>query len=421
MLKSGGTHPSKAGSGSAVANQVESALLPGFGRFQGGYAKMTLSMLWLQVGQAARQGVGGALRRLSRIAVLPFLEGPEEILIGGQAVIEGVMMRSPHSFAVAVRKPDGGIALKQEFLDRPSEKHPWLKKPLLRGLGVLGQAMVLGIRALRYSAEAALAEDASGESGKSKSSNSPAKTSTAGTNGRGACAPSPSQDQPETAHEQDQQEKKHEVSNWVMAVNLALSLGFFILFYKFLPLYIATLLRHRYVAFNHLVLFNFIDGIIRIVLFLGFLTLIAQWKDIKRLFEYHGAEHKVVWAFEKGRVDLSTARACTRFHPRCGTSFLLVVMAIAMLLYLFLPFQSFLWRFVSRIALLPVIAGVSYEFIRYAAKSQGRLWKWAAQPGLWLQGITTREPDDNQLEIAIRALESAMELEKARDGELVVA
>ncbi len=358
-------------------------------------------------------------RSFARLALLPFLQGPEEILIGGQAVIEGVMMRSPHSFAVAVRKQDGGVAIKQEFLDRPSEKHPWLKKPLLRGLGVLGQAMVLGIRALRYSAEAALAEDdKSAESDKSKSEASGEKILAAGTNGRVASVPSTNHGQPETAHEQP---KKPEMSNWVMAVNLAISLGFFILFYKFLPLYMATLLRHRYVAFNHLVLFNFVDGIIRIVLFLGFLTLISQWKDIKRLFEYHGAEHKVVWAFEKGRVDLPTARACTRFHPRCGTSFLLVVMAIAMLLYLFLPFQSFLWRFVSRIALLPVIAGVSYEFIRYAANSQGRLWKWAAQPGLWLQGITTREPDDSQLEIAIRALESAMELEKARDGELVVA
>jgi len=395
---------------------------------------MTISRLWLQVGRVARRRVGGRLsevggrvgRKALRLAVLPFLQGPEEILIGGQAVIEGVMMRSPHSFAVAVRKPDGGVALKQEFLDRPSEKHPWLKKPLLRGLGVLGQAMVLGIRALRYSAEAALAEEGkSAESGKAKGGEPGAKVSEVGTNGRASSTPSQHRDQPEAPGGPDPQnqqpEKKSEVSNWVMAVNLAVTLGFFILFYKFLPLYIATLLRHRYVAFNHLVFFNFIDGVIRIVLFLGFLTLIAQLQDIKRLFEYHGAEHKVVWAFEKGRADLPTARACTRFHPRCGTSFLLVVMAIALLLYLFLPFQSFLGRLLSRIALLPVIAGVSYEFIRYAAKSQGRLWKWAAQPGLWLQGITTREPDDSQLEIAIRALESAMELEKAKNGELVVA
>jgi len=378
---------------------------------------------WLQVGRMMRQGARGAHgaltrlgRKASRLAVLPFLQGPEEILIGGQAVIEGVMMRSPHSFAVAVRTPGGGVAVKQDFLDRPSEKHPWLKKPVLRGLGVLGQAMVLGIRALRYSAEAAL-QEAGG-----KLPNADGRLPIADRNSkfetRNASAPGGSSTDELRA---SSLEKKPEVGNWVMAVNLAISLGFFIVFYKLLPLYMTTLLRQRYVAFNHFVLFNFVDGIIRIVLFIGFLAVLAQWKDIKRLFEYHGAEHKVVWAFEKGRVDLPTARACTRFHPRCGTSFLLVVMAIAMLLYLFLPFQSFLWRFVSRIALLPVIAGVSYEFIRYAAKSQGKLWKWAAQPGLWLQGITTREPDDTQLEIAIRALESAMELEKERGGELVVA
>ena len=130
----------------------------------------------------------------------------------------------------------------------------------------------------------------------------------------------------------------------------------------------------------------------------------------------------MVWAFERrGAIDVATARACTRFHPRCGTSFLLVVMAIAMVLYMFLPFRSFAMRFVGRLALLPVIAGVSYEFIRFAAKSQGRLWRWAAQPGLWLQRVTTREPDDRQLETAIQAIETAMELEKARGGELVVA
>lgn len=324
-----------------------------------------------------------SLRRLARVLLLPFLQGPEEILVGGQAVIEGVMMRSPHSFAVAVRRPNGSLAVTQDFLNRPSENHPWLKYPVLRGLGVLGQAMVLGIRALRFSAEAAL-ED------------------------------------PQAAA--NQTEKKTELSNWLLAANLLLSLGFFVVFYKFLPLYLATLLRNRWVPAENLIVFNFIDGMIRIVLLLGFLLAIAQFKDIARVFEYHGAEHKVVWCFEKiGRTDLAAARECTRFHPRCGTSFLLVVMAIALLVYLFLPFQSFAGKLIARLALLPVIAGVSYEFIRFAAKSQGELWRWASQPGLWLQRITTREPNDGQLETAIKALETAMELEKSRGGELVVA
>lgn len=321
------------------------------------------------------------LRRVMRLLLLPYLQGPEEILVGGQAVIEGVMMRAPHSFAVAVRQPTGSIALMQDFLERPSEKHRWLKYPVLRGLGTLGQALVLGIRALRYSAEQAV--------------ESPA---------------------PATG------KKKPELSNWVLALNLVFSLGFFIFFYKFVPLYLTTQLKGHYPVVENTFVFNLVDGTIRIVLFLAFLIVIAQWKEIQRVFEYHGAEHKVVWAFEKdGRVDLASARACSRFHPRCGTSFLLVVLVIAMVLYMFLPFHSFTGRFAGRLLLLPLIAGVSYEFIRFAAKSRGRLWRWASQPGLWLQRITTREPSDGQLETAIQALEAAMALEKSRGGELVVA
>jgi uncharacterized protein YqhQ len=335
------------------------------------------------------QQSGELLRRMARLALIPLLQGPEDFLIGGQAVIEGVMMRSPHSYAVAVRRPDGGVAIKQEGLERPTEKRPWLRYPLLRGLAVLGQAMTLGIRALRYSAEQAIEEP-------------------------------PDKRQPATA---DAGQKKAELSNWLLALNVAFSLAFFILFYKFLPLYLATLLKRRYAAFDNLILFNLVDGTARIILFLGFLIALAQWKEMKRLFEYHGAEHKVVWAFEttQGHVDLAAARASTRFHPRCGTSFLLVVMVIALVIYMFLPFHSFAGKLVARIALLPVIVGVSYEFIRYAARSKGILWRWAAQPGLWLQRVTTREPDDSQLEISMRALEAAMELERNRGNELVVA
>jgi uncharacterized protein YqhQ len=326
--------------------------------------------------------MGSRFRTLCRLVVLPLLQAPEEALMGGQAVIEGVMMRSPHSYAVAVRQPSGGIAVAKDYLEKPSEKHPWLKYPLLRGLGVLGQSLVLGIRALRYSAELALEE----------------------------------------AGKPAEKGKKIELSNWLLAVNLAFSLGFFIFFYKFVPLSLATVISRHYPATGNLLIFNLLDGTIRILLFLGFLFFMSQWKEIRRLFEYHGAEHKVVWAFEqRGTIDVATARACTRFHPRCGTSFLLVVMAIAMVVYMFLPFRSFTMRFVGRLALLPVIAGVSYECIRFAAKSQGRLWRWAAQPGLWLQRVTTREPDDRQIETAIQAIETAMELEKARGGELVVA
>ncbi|MGH9326999.1 MAG: DUF1385 domain-containing protein [Terriglobia bacterium] len=324
-------------------------------------------------------------RKMIRLALLPAVGSSEEVLVGGQAVIEGVMMRSPHAWAVAVRKASGGITVNQGHLDRPSEKRPWLKYPLVRGLGVLGQAMVLGIRALRYSAKEAL-ED----------------------------VPAPAKPQPK---------KKAEFGNWALTLNLVCSLGFFVVFYKFVPLYAATLIERHFGVLRNFVAFNFADGIIRLALFLAFLILLAQSKDIKRVFEYHGAEHKVVWAFEKtgGHVDLESAREATRFHPRCGTSFLLVVMVIALAVYLFLPFQSFAWKLIVRILLLPVIAGVSYEFIRYAAKAQGWLWRCASEPGLWLQRVTTREPNDHQLEIAMKALESAMELEKLHGGELVIA
>ncbi|MGA2982820.1 MAG: DUF1385 domain-containing protein [Terriglobia bacterium] len=331
-------------------------------------------------------GFGTTARQTLRLITLPLLQAPEEALMGGQAVIEGVMMRSPHSYAVAVRQPSGSLAVTQAYLDRPSERHPWLRYPILRGLGVLGQAMVLGIRALRYSAEQAL-ED------------------------------------PEAAGSESAKPKKPaELSGWMLAANVAFSLVFFILLYKLVPLYLATGITHRYLRTDNNVTFNLLDGTIRIALFLGFLLLISQWKEIQRVFEYHGAEHKVVWAFEKrGPIDVATARACTRFHPRCGTSFLLVVMGIAMVLYMFLPFHSFWLRFLGRIVLLPVIAGLSYEFIRFAAKSKGSLWKWASQPGLWLQRVTTREPDDRQLETAIKALDTAMALERNHGGELIVA
>ncbi len=321
------------------------------------------------------------MAKMSRLALLPFIQGPEEVLVGGQAVIEGVMMRSPHSWAVAVRKASGSLAVARDYLSRPSEKHPWLKYPVLRGLGVLGQAMVVGLRALRYSAQEALE---GGEGGR---------------------------------------KKKSRWEDWLLALNLVFSLAFFIVFYKFVPLYTATLIQRHFGVIHNFILFNLTDGIVRLVLFFGLLLAVAQGREIKRVFEYHGAEHKVVWAFEKtgGHADLESCRSATRFHPRCGTSFLLVVMLIALLVYLFLPFQSFAWKLISRIALLPVIAGVSYEFIRFAAKAQGGVWWLASQPGLWLQRITTREPDDVQLETAIKALESTMELEKARGGELVVA
>jgi uncharacterized protein YqhQ len=322
------------------------------------------------------------LRLSAHIQMLPVLESGEETLVGGQAVMEGVMMRAPHSYCVAVRKADGQIVTDQSPLPRVSEKYPIFKLPVLRGLGTLGQAMMLGFRALRFSANAAMTEAAGAEAG------APAK----------------------------------EVPSWVMGLNLAFSLLFFIFMYKFIPLLLATELGKIFPAVDSRLAINVMDGLIRITIFLAFLYLISRMKDIRRVFEYHGAEHKVVFNFESGKpVTVENAQKFVTFHPRCGTSFLLVVMVIAMLVYTLLPFDGFVAKFLGRIALLPVIAGVSYELIRFAAKRRGGLMSALSAPGLWLQRVTTKPPSDEQTAIAIHALEGAMELEKAQGGELVIA
>jgi uncharacterized protein YqhQ len=321
------------------------------------------------------------LRFLAAVQLLPALESGEEILVGGQAVMEGVMMRSPHAWGIAVRKPSGEIVTHSEPLERPSEKHKWMGWPIVRGVMTLGHAMSLGFRALRFSANAALEELPANEQG-----------------------------------------KKVEINGWIAGVNIAFSLAFFIFMYKYLPLLATTELKRVNPVLGEQVVFNLVDGLIRIGLFLLFVWGVSLWKDIRRVYEYHGAEHKTVFAFENG--DPLTAAAVqkyTTFHPRCGTSFLMTVMIISMVVYMLIPVHTFWARFGIRIALLPVIAGVSYEIIRFAAKHRGSLFALMTAPGLWLQRITTQPPDDRQVECAIIALDEAMALEKQRGGELVIA
>jgi uncharacterized protein YqhQ len=325
------------------------------------------------------------LKTLARLAVhtqlLPVLESGEETLVGGQAVMEGVMMRAPHSYCVAVRKPSGEVVTEEAPLPRVSEKYPLFRYPVLRGIGTLGQAMWLGMQALRFSADAQLADEPAGKDG-----------------------------------------KKVEISPKMMWVNLALSFAFFIFMYKFVPLFLTTQLAKVFPSVNGRIEFNFVDGIIRMAIFLGFLYLISRLDDIRRVFMYHGAEHKVVFNFESGRpVNVENAQKFVTWHPRCGTSFLLVVMVISMVIYAFLPIDNFWGKFAARIALLPVIVGISYELIRYAAKRRQSLMALLTAPGLWLQRITTKEPTDDQTAIAITALEGAMKLEEKQGGELVIA
>jgi len=323
-------------------------------------------------------------RLLGRVCLLPAMlvarpaeaaartKSEPEILLGGQAVLEGVMMRAPRSYCVAVRSRKG-IVQKREALPRPQDRWRGWRLPLLRGLATLGQSLVLGIRALRFSADVAL-EDESQATG-----------------------------------------KKQELPNWLLALQLAFSLAFFIFLYKYVPLVVATWFERRGLEGGWLG-FNLIDGVVRIGLFLAFVAGVSLWSDIRRVYEYHGAEHMVVYNWEASQpVSIENARGFRPEHPRCGTSFLMVVLLVALVVYTLVPVQSFGLRLLVRVLLLPLIAGVSYEVIRAAGRHrQSAFWRAAVAPGMWLQrAVTTRKPADDQIEVAIRALEGALEVERA--------
>ncbi|HKI27282.1 MAG TPA: DUF1385 domain-containing protein [Candidatus Sulfotelmatobacter sp.] len=351
------------------------------------------------------------LRFLAAVQLLPALESGEETLVGGQAVLEGVMMRSPHAWAIACRKPSGDVVTMSEPLERPSEKHKWMAWPIVRGVMTLGYAMNLGYRALRFSANVAIedvmqAEKADAAQAADKQiSRASGVDSPAGESGRA-----------------ETRAKAATLSNWLAAGNLLLSLAFFIFMYKYIPLLAATELKKIDPALGGRIIFNLIDGGVRLGLFLLFIWGVSLWKEIRRVYEYHGAEHKTVFAFENGDpLEIAAVQKYSTYHPRCGTSFLMTVMLISIGFYMLIPFTGFWARFASRVVLLPVIAGVSYEIIRFAAKHRGSLFALMTAPGLWLQRITTQPPSDDQAQCAITALDQAMALEKERGGELVIA
>ncbi len=284
------------------------------------------------------------------------------------------MMRSPHAFTVAVRKggkPDAEIAVFKQTIKPIGERFPLLKTAVIRGSAALFEAMWLGIRALNFSANEALAE---------------------GTDG-----------------------KKEEISPLAMAGTMVVALAFSLGLFLALPLLLTSLLGSHYGAVGKSsVLFNLTDGVLRVALFLGYVSGISFMKDIRRVFEYHGAEHKVIAVFEAGLpLTVENARPNSRIHPRCGTSFLLAVIALSILLFSLIPGSWPLWaKAISRVVLLPIIAGLGYEFIKYSARNGGNpLIRGLMLPGLWLQRLTTREPSDDQLEVAIRALDEALAME----------
>lgn len=314
------------------------------------------------------------------LQLLPVLEGGEETLIGGQALMEGVMMLAPHSCYMAVRKPDGEIVTQEKPVQKIADRYPIFKYPVIRGLGRLGQMMALGSKALKFSFDTALGEEA--------------KT-----------------------------EKKPSAANsWMMGGMLVFSLAFFLFLYKFVPLFLATRIGHSVPALSGRFAINMVDGVIRIAIFLAYLLLLSWPKDIQRVFQYHGAEHKTVLNYESGQaLSVENTQRFGTFHPRCGTCFLAVMLVIAMIVYALLPVDGFLMKLALRIALLPLVVGLSYELIRFAARRQGTLLGVMTAPGLWLQRITTKQPDDSQAAVAIHALNGAMALETKQGGELVIA
>ncbi len=318
-------------------------------------------------------------------------EKETQILLGGQAVIEGVLMRSPRAYCVAVRTPSRGIIEDSGTLASPGDRRKFWRWPFLRGLGVLGQTLSLGIRALRFSADAAMEEEAREQA--KQQAKTDGKDPTGADTNTGA---------------------KAEFPAWLMWLQVAFSVAFFIVLYKFIPLVIATQAEGWGLTDGWLG-FNLVDGVVRLVIFLGFLTLISLWKDIRRTFEYHGGEHMVVYTWEARKdVTVENARLFPPEHPRCGTSFLMVVIIVSFLVYALIPIDGFLARFAVRLAFLPVIVAVSYEVIRAAGRNQGSaFWRAAVWPGIMLQRmITTKKPDDGQIEVAIHALNGALKLER---------
>jgi uncharacterized protein YqhQ len=327
-----------------------------------------------------------AIASIAAIAVKSSAQ--EELLVGGQALIEGVMMRSPGAWGVAVRRADGTVALERGKVVPWSRKLPFLKLPILRGVSVLFQSLALGIKALNFSAAAAMeGEAAAGEAGQGEAP-------------EGAAAP--------TAPASISKEKG---TDWAIVGSMVFGLGLGVLVFLLLPLWL-THLAERYLTGSMSSLgFNLFDGLLRTIVFLGYIYAISRFKDIHRVFMYHGAEHKVVFNYEKGLpLTVENARAQSRLHPRCGTSFLLFVLVVSIFVFALIPKTApFLVKFGGRIVLVPLIAGLSYEVLRLTAKKRAApLFALLVAPGLALQRITTQEPTDDMLEVAITALEVAL-------------
>lgn len=276
--------------------------------------------------------------------------------VGGQAVIEGVMMRGPEYIATAVRTPSGDITVQKDRVRSVTERYPLLKKPFIRGSVALGESLFYGMKSLSFSARA------SGE-------------------------------------------EEEQMTNSQIAATMLFSCVVAIVFFVALPTFAAKYLLG---SVTSPVMLNICEGLLRLAVFLLYIRCISFTKDIRRVFEYHGAEHKTIWAYEKGLpLTVENVRPQVRLHPRCGTNFLLIVMVVSIFVFAFLGWPSIAERIVSRVILMPVVAGIAYEIIRLAGRTTNHVVQTLIKPGLWLQYLTTREPHDDQIEVAIKALEAA--------------
>ena len=311
----------------------------------------------------------------------------ESVLLGGQAVIEGVMMRSPDAWAVAVRRADGTIVTHRRPIARLTGRCSPLRWPLVRGVIVMFQALSLGMQSLNFSAEQAL----------------------------GSGPPASGGGEPAA-------DRAPRAQAWTVGASLlaAFGMGFALFFY--LPLLLTEALRNAWPVLEQRVAFNLVDGLLRLGAFLAYLAGISFMGDIRRLFQYHGAEHKVVSTYEAGEpLTVESARPHSTLHPRCGTSFLLFVMVVSILVFAFASTEMpFLAKLGLRLAALPLIAGIAYEAIRLSARRrENPVCAALIRPGLWLQRLTTREPSDDQISVAIEALLSALGGDPRARGEFV--
>ena len=354
-----------------------------------------------------------------------------DLIVGGQAVMEGVMMRTPSAYAIACRKSDGTIVRTAEQLPKWSDKHKWLGWPVLRGGATLIQSMALGIKALNFSARVYEEDLKAKEELVKKKAVETEPALVEGTTDENFTKAPVKVIMPENSARRKATQSASAIGS------ITFALAFNILLFIVAPLLLTNILfislgwadgptiaenagiwqsikaytweikPHSWIAFN------LIDGLVRMLFFVVMIFSMSYLRDIRRVFEYHGAEHKTVFTWEKGlSLIVDNARGQERQHPRCGTSFLMVVMLVAIVLFSVIKFDAMWLNLVVRIALMPLVAGLSYEVIRYAAKKESSaVFKIMTLPGLWLQNITTQEPDDSQLEVAIEALNESLKLE----------